>query len=414
MKAIKRIFVKKDALIQEKKANENLKKLKNGKVTNITTNKIEKALDVLNTKITKKTNNLAKLRKNYKNVNNSPNKLKLIKTEINRRNKEIRDLVKETNKYRKYERAATKITKVAKGRLTRKGIKNSAEQKKVINRFLGKLAINTRPTLKQKYRLFTDLMKPNSELNFLSESGNGYLLERALYKRKMACHLANKNARFVKAYLPGLRESLYTLASQYFEQHDELNNANDRRNFHKKFLNRLEGASAFPCLEGSITALTTTVIDPGLNWRGHYGLEKKEMHKNVNGIEREVVVKVPINFNKVKHIQNLRDIVFGTKLGTYYGTLKRKEKEYYRGLTTKEQLQYMWTKFKDLELLYDQHLTAIGEIGGISGNKTRKAFVESFKLYGNLIYNNDTNYTIDELNAQNQAFNNLKVNDLNK
>ena len=409
--------------IMSYKVRQNKKKLNTG-VGNVVTNEsFAKVINKVTANITKKQKNVEKLRKNYATLKtraNSP-KLKLIKNEISRRDKEIRNLVKNLNKYNKFvkvnkpirQTAATKITKRALGFLTRKGIKNSAEQKKVINRFLGKLAINTRPTLKQKYRLFTDLMKPDSELNFLSETGNGYLLERALYKRKMACHVANKNARFVRAYIPGLRESLYTLASQYFEQHDELNNANDRRNFHKKFLNRLEGASAFPCLEGSITALTTTVIDPGLNWRGHYGLEKKEMHKDVNGIEREVVVKVPINFNKVKHIQNLRDIVFGTKLGTYYGTLKRTEKEHYRGLTTKEQLQYMWDKFKDLELSHGRHLTAIGEIMGINGKRTREAFVESFKLYGNAIYNNDTNYTNAELNAQNQAFSNLKVNDLN-
>ena len=403
----------------------NKKKIAKGIGNLIPNAKLNRIVDNINNNLTKKVKDVAQLRKNVSKLSKSKSpraskKLTLMQKEITRRNKEIQTLVKDINRITKLksnkpirQTAATKITKRALGFLTRKGIKNSAEQKKVINRFLGKLAINTRPTLKQKYRLFTDLMKPDSELNFLSETGNGYLLERALYKRKMACHVANKNARFVRAYIPGLRESLYTLASQYFEQHDELNNANDRRNFHKKFLNRLEGASAFPCLEGSITALTTTVIDPGLNWRGHYGLEKKEMHKDVNGIEREVVVKVPINFNKVKHLQNLRDIVFGTKLGTYYGTLKRTEKEHYRGLTTKEQLQYMWDKFKDLELSHGRHLTAIGEIMGINGKRTREAFVESFKLYGNAIYNNDTNYTNAELNAQNQAFNNLKVNDLN-
>ena len=389
------------------KSKQVIRGVKKGKEEMVKNTNYNIAINDMNNKITKKVKEAGVIRKELSKLpktKNASKKASALKSRLTRRNTEIKKLTqsmqrlskaKTVTKPRKLS-AGKKITTGALAFLTRQGVKNSIKKKKVINRFLGKLAQDTRPTLKQKYRLFTDLVKPDSELNFLSQVGNGQLLEDALTKRRMVCHLFGKNQRFVRTYIPGLRQTLYTLASQYFEQHDKLNNVNDRKDFHKKFLNRLEGASAFPCLEGSITALTTTVIDPGLNWRGHYGLEKIEMvndvNKNGKRIQRKGAIKVPINLNKSKDIQNLRDIVFGTKLGAYYGTLLRGEKNYYRGLNTKKQLQYMWTKFKDLELLHGRHLTAIGETGGRNGDKIRKAFVDSFKLYGNAIYNNDRTY----------------------
>ena len=412
--------------IMEFKTKLNKKKIDKGIGNLIPNAKLNQFVNNINKTITKKVKDVAKLRTNVSKLSKSKSskKLTLMQKEITRRNKEIQTLVKDMNRITKLKTnktkrraAGTKITKRALGFLTRKGVENSAKKKKVIDRFLGKLAQNTRPTLKQKYRLFTDLMKPDSELNYLSQVGNGQLLQDALTKRKMVCHLYGKSPRFIRTYIPGLRQSLYTLALQYFEQHDELNNANDRKNFHNKFLNRLHGASAFPCLEGSITALTTTVIDPGLNWRGHYGIERTEMvndvNKNGNPIQRKVVIKTPINFNKAKDIEALRNIVFGTKLGAYYGTLIRAEKRFYRTLTPVQQLQYMWTKFRDLELSHGMYLEAIGEINGTDGTRVRRAFVDSFKLYGNDIINdNGRIYTNAELNNMNRAFGNLKVTDL--
>jgi HAMP domain-containing protein len=421
-------------------------------VGNVVTNEsIARVINKLLTNITKKQENVEKLRKNYANMkhkNTAPKKLKFVQNEINRRNTEIRNMVKEMNKYNKFMKvnkskratAASKITAASKGRLTRKYTnilkainkskkqtkkleqnaqnlinkrsgnvnkidkithrKRLAEQKKVIDRFLGKLAQDTRSTVKQKYKILTRLMEPNPEFNFLGEAGVAEDLANALGRRGLVCHLEGKNAKFVEGYLPMLRESLYVLSKQYLDQYDA-KNAADKKIFHRTFFNKVVNKAAYPCLEGTFTGMTEAIVEPAFNWTGKYGFTSKEI---VNG--KEIITKNPYNFNKSKDVEEFVHVLIGLSLGPYYETLSSNMKTKYQNKSKKEQLKFMWDYYKQLELSHGRggYLTYMGEIKNNEGRKVRQAFVNSFKEYGNYIYENNVNHD-KEINA-------LKISDL--
>ena len=421
-------------LIRKKKNAENLKKLNNGKVTNLTPERIEKAIDSLNNQITKKTKNVAKLRKDYENANNSPNKLELIKKEINRRNKEISDLVKKSNKYKNYTKAAAKIGAGARGRITRKytnllkaqkkaenqvekarqniqnlknvraGGKNKvdnrkrlAEQKKVINRFIGKLAQNTRTTTKHKYKILTRLMEPNAAVDFAGETGLATELARVLGEKGLVCHLGGKNANYVKTYIPQLRESLYALSVQYLNQYNAKKTAEEKKEFHKKFLNKVVNKAAYPCLEGTFTGITNAIANEGFEWNGQKGWKKNH----------------PYILNRQNHLNLLRDVLFTKAIGSYYGTLNNKGKKKFQGESRKDQMLKIWGKIKEKELAHGEFITALEEIpNNNGGQKVRKAYVDAFKNTANYLYENNKVYTNAELNAEEAEMNKLNKNDL--
>ena len=414
----------------------------------------------MNNQITKKTNNVAKLRKNYENANNSPNKLKLIKTEINRRNKEISELVKEANKYKKYTKAASKIGAVARGRITRKytnllkaqkkaenqvekarqniqnlknvraGGKNKVDNRKrlandreIVNKFLRVLATDTRPTIKQKYRIFTHLMKPDPEINFLSNAGDAGALANALGKRRMVCHLYGTDSKFVKAYIPGLRASLARLATTFFEMEEkELGNVNNKnsvmkikRQYRKKFLNHFDFAGAHPCLEGSITGLTESIFAEGFKWNGYYGRPKKVI---INGKER--TVKANYNFNNKNDVAYFKEKLVGPTMIAYYDALNNDQKKVMANRNMKGRLRYMWNGLGKYELARagdnkQGYRTVMKEIDGREGKKLREAFVEAYKTHGNVVpvpLNLQGEEMFNYMNKEEADMNKINKNDL--
>ena len=443
--AINKAIAKLKPAIMNRKIRQNKKKLNTGVGNAVTNESIARIINKLLTNITKKQENVEKLRKNYANMkhkNTTPKKLKFVQNEINRRNTEIRNMVKEMNKYDKFMKvnkskratAASKITSVLKGRLTRKytnilksinkskkqtkkleqnaqnllnkrtgnvnkidnitNRKRLADQKKVIDRFLGKLAQDTRSTVKQKYKILTRLMEPNPEFNFLGDAGGAEDLANALGRRGLVCHLEGKNAKFVKGYLPMLRESLYVLSKQYLDQYDA-KNAADKKIFHRTFFNKVVNKAAYPCLEGTFTGMTEAIVEPAFNWTGKYGYAMIEVD---NG--KEIITKNPYNFNKSKDVEKFVHGLIGLSLGPYYETLSSNMKTKYQNKSKKEQLKFMWDFYQGLQLSHGRggYLTYMGEIENNEGRKVRQAFVNSFKEYGNYIYENNVNHN-KEINA---------------
>ena len=440
--ARKRLVLKERIQIMEpifakKKVIKNKIKMNKGKITTINKNKIAKVLNHLNVVLTKKQKNVAKLRKNYENVNNSPNKLKLklIKTEISRRNKEIRDIFKDMKKYKKMTDTATKLTAVVKGRLTRKvttlqkdinkaekqakkaeqkiqnltnlraGIikpanianrKRLAEQKKVINRFIGKLAQNTRTTTKHKYRILNKLMEPNAAVDFAGETGLSTELARVLGKKGLVCHLEDKSVQYVKNYIPQLRESLYALSVQYLNQYNAKNTLEEKKKFHEQFLNKVVNKAAYPCLEGTFTGITNAIANEGFEWNGHKGWKKNH----------------PYMLNKQNDIVKLRDILFAKAIGSYYKTLNNNGKKKFQGKSRKDQMIQIWGTLKEKELAHGEFITQLIQINNPQGKKVRQAYVDAFKTTAEYLYENNKIYTNEELNKMNEEFNKLTIKNL--
>lgn len=433
-------------IIRKKKNIENARRLKNAKITNITPERIIKAIEILERKIINKSNNVDKLRNDYENAknNNSPKKLAFIKKEINRRNKEINDLVKESSKYMNYSKAATKISKVAKGRLNRKytnllkaqkkaenqvkkakqniqnlqntraGKKNKVEnrkrlqeQKKVVNRFLGKLAQNTRGTTKHKYKILTRLMEENAEVNFASEAGFGPDLARVLGRKGLVCHLGGKSPEFVKKYIPSLRESLYSLSVQYLNQYNAKKTNAEKLAFHRQFMNKVVNKAQYPCLEGTFTGITNAIANAGFEWNGQKGYPVEE---NIGGRKR--TTWNPYNVTKQKDRNTLRDYLFAKAMGSYYGTLNKKQKSNFEKASKKNQMRKIWSVIKTKELAHRNFLTPTGEIKAKEGNVIRDTYVDAFKMYANYLYENDKIYSNEELNKMNVEMNKLNKKDL--
>ena len=373
-------------------------------VPNVALNRI---INNMNKTITKKVKDTTTLRTNVSKLSKSksPRKLTLMTKELTRRNKEIQTLVKEYNTIKKFKSnkptrrtAASKITKSAKVYFFKKGMKNAKMKRDMVSKFINTvIARDTRPTLKQKYRVFTRLMKPDSELNFLAETGNARGLANALGERRLVCHVANKNEKYVRTYIPSLRESLYTLSSQYFDQEKK---ANNKSKYRKDFLDRFHSASAFPCLEGTFTALTESIIDPGFEWDGYIGMRKDKRGP------------VPLDFRDKEHIEYFRDTLIGKSMGLYYKTLSKKLQEDYRNASINKKLNIMWNKFKTLQISHGVYLTPMGEIEENDKIPVRKTFVDAFKMYSDYIYNNNKNYTPNQLTNMNKQMENLNYTNL--
>ena len=331
-------------------------------------------IEQLNKKITKKVKEAGKLRENITKLRKTKSsltnkKLTLMIKQLTKRNKEIKSLVTDINKYSKVKKispAGKKITRAAKTYFFKKGIKDQRKKRETIKRFITTvIGIDGRSTAKQKVKMLTQLMKPNTEIDFIAETGNGQLLQQVVLRKIGPCHVGDTtNIKFVKTYIPALREQLYTLASQYFNGRDKLNTTKEKIEYRRKFLDAFDFAGKDPCLEGTFTALTNVLVNTGFNWGGRRA--------------------DPLNVGNAAAIKNFTNKVVGPAMKSFYNTFDEKETENFNNMNNDDKVNRFWQKFKNqtVHKRGQGGMPVYQNMGKLPNNLGKKMTKQAFENYG--------------------------------